>query len=280
MLRLLTDGAIDVPAGWDKEFDIKVIPINVHFGEKTYIQNVDMDLEAFYKEIGVNKNHPKTSQPSPHQFVEYIRNNYQKGETILAIHVTSKLSGTYASCVAAAEELKGEYNVIPFDSTVGSVGGAFMCRTAHRMAKAGKSVDEIVKKLEDVRGKTHILLTLDNLEFAKRSGRVGTLSATLASMLNVKPLARLQDGVIHTVDKVRTRKAAVARVVEMGREIVGDAPVAVAAVHAHDMESAKLLLEEAKKSLNVKESVFAELSVSLAINLGPGTVGLVLYPAE
>ena len=280
MLRLLTDGAIDVPAGWDKEFDIKVIPINIHFGEKTYIQNVDMDLAAFYKEIGVNKEHPKTSQPSPHQFVEYIRNNYQKGETILAIHVTSKLSGTYASCIAAAEELKGEYNVIPFDSAGGSVGGAFMCRTASKMAKAGRSVEEIVKHLEALREKTLILLTLDNLEYTKRSGRVGALSAALASVLNVKPIAKLQDGLLHMVEKVRTRKAAMMRVVEMAKEAVGDSPVVVAAVHARDMESAKMLLEETEKNLNVKESVFAELSISLAINLGPGTVGLVIYPAE
>jgi len=280
MLRLLTDGAIDVPAGWDKEFDIKIIPINIHFGEKTYIQNVDMDLNAFYKEIGTNKEHPKTSQPSPHQFVEYIRNNYQKGETILAIHVTSKLSGTYASCTAAAEELKGEYNLIPFDSMAGSVGGAFMCRTAYKMAKAGKSVEEIVKKLEAMRLKTQILLTLDNLEFAKRSGRVGTLKAALASVLNVKPIAKLQDGILEMVERARTRKAAITRVVEMGKEAAGDMPVFVAAVHAHDIESAKMLLEETKKSLNVKESEFAELSISLAINLGPGTVGLVIYPAE
>jgi DegV family protein with EDD domain len=280
MLRLLTDGAIDVPAGWDKEYDIKVIPINIHFGEKTYIQNVDMNLDAFYKEIGVNKNHPKTSQPSPHQFVEFIRANYQKGETILSIHVTSKLSGTYASCVAAAEELKGEYNVIPFDSMAGSVGGAFLCRTAYNMSKAGKGVEQIVKRLEEIRAQTHILLTLDNLEFSKRSGRVGALSAALASVLNVKPVVRLQDGLLHVVEKVRTRKAALSRVVEMGKEIVGEKPVSIAALHARDEESAKALLEEAKKSLNVKESVTAELSISLAINLGPGTVGLVLYPAE
>lgn len=280
MLRLLTDGAIDVPAGWDKDYDIKTIPINIHFGEKTYIQNVDMDLNAFYKEIGVNKNHPKTSQPSPHQFVEYIRNNFQKGETILSIHVTSKLSGTYASCMAAAEELKGEYNLIPFDSLVGSVGGAFMCRTASKMDRAGKSVDEIVKKLEAMREKTRVLLTLDNLEFAKRSGRVGTLKAALASVLNVKPIANLQEGILEMVERARTRKAALTRVVEMGKEMVGDAPVAVAAVHARDEASAKLLLEEARKGLNVKEHEIAELSISLAINLGPGTVGLVIYPAE
>ncbi|OQY83959.1 MAG: hypothetical protein B6D40_06325 [Anaerolineae bacterium UTCFX3] len=280
MLRVLTDGAIDIPEGWDKQYDIQLIPINIHFGEKTYIQNVDMDTDAFYREIEANKNHPKTSQPSPHQFAEFIRKTYPKGETIISIHVTSKLSGTYASCVAAAEELKGEYNVIPFDSMGGSVGGAFMCRTVHLMSKAGKSAEEIVKHLEALRDKTFIFLTLDNLEFAKRSGRIGALSAALASLLNVKPIARLQDGLLHMVEKVRTRKAALLRVVEMAAEVVGDSPVAVGAVHSRDLESARLLLAEAKQRLNVRESIFADLSISLAINLGPGTVGLVLYPAE
>ncbi len=280
MLRIVTDGAIDFPAGWERQFDIQVIPINIHFGEKTYIQNVDMDMVSFYKEIETNKEHPRTSQPSPHQFVEFYRNHFQKGETILSIHVTSKLSGTYASCVAAAEELKGEYNIIPFDSLAGSVGGAFLCRTARNLDAAGKSAAEIVKRLEAMRENLHILLTLDNLEFAKRSGRVGALSVALASLLNVKPIARLQDGLLHMVEKVRTRKAALTRVVEMAKELVGDSPLAVGVVHARDMESAKTLLEEAKKSLNVKEAEFAELSISLTINLGPGTVGLVLYPAE
>jgi DegV family protein with EDD domain len=280
MLRIMTDGAVDVPPAWEKEYDIQIIPINMHFGEKTFLQYVDMDFDAFYKEVGTNKNHPKTSQPSPHQFTEYFKKNYQKGDDILSIHVTSKLSGTYASCVIAAQELKGEYNVTPFDSASGTMGTAFMCRTARKMANAGKSVEEIVKHLETMRGRTHIVLTLDTLEFAKRSGRVGTLSAALASVLNVKPIARMQDGLVHMVEKVRTRKAALARVIEMGREIVGDQPVAIGIVHARDLESGKFLLEEAKKKLNVKESEMADLSVSLVINFGPGTVGLVLYPVE
>ncbi|MBI5933728.1 MAG: DegV family protein [Chloroflexi bacterium] len=280
MLRIVTDGAADIPAGWEKEFDIKIIPINIHFGEKTFIQYVDMDFDAFYKEIASNKNHPKTSQPSPHQFTEYYRNNFEKGETILSIHVTSKLSGTYASCVAAAEELKGEYNVIPFDSQGGSMGIAFLCRAARKMERAGKSADEIVKALESKRSQAHVILTLDTLEFAKRSGRVGTLSAALASVLNVKPIARLQDGLVHMIEKVRTRKAALSRVIELGKETFGDKPVSLGIVHARDIESGKALLEEARKTFNVKDEQMTDLSVSLAINFGPGTVGLVLYPAE
>lgn len=280
MLRIVTDGAADVPAGWEKEFDIKIVPINIHFGEKTYIQYVDMDFDGFYKEVSTNKVFPKTSQPSPHQFSEFYKKNYQKGETILSIHVTSKLSGTYASCVASAEELKSEYNIIPFDSLGGSLGIAFLCRTARLMERAGKSVDEIVKALEALRGKVHIFLTLDTLEFAKRSGRVGTLSAALASVLNVKPIARLQDGLVHMVEKVRTRKAALARVIEMGKEAFGNRPVFLGVVHARDLASGQSLLEDAKKAFNVKGAELTDLSISLAINFGPGTVGLVLVPVE
>jgi DegV family protein with EDD domain len=280
MLRIVTDGAADFPDGWEKEFDIKLIPINIHFGEKAYIQYVEMSVDDFYREIETNKNFPKTSQPSPHQFSEFYRNNFSKGETVLSIHVTSKLSGTYASCVASAEELKGEYNIIPFDSLGGSVGIAFMCRAARQMDRAGKSVSEIVQALEALRSQQLIILTLDTLEFAKRSGRVGTLSAALASVLNIKPIARLQDGFLHMVEKVRTRKAALARVVEMCKEASGTRLLSVGVVHARDPQSVDILMAEVKKHFNVKDVVTAELSIALAINLGPGTAGLVLFPAE
>lgn len=281
MMRIVTDGAVDIPSGWEKEFDIQVIPINVHFGEKTYIQNVDLDFDAFYKLVDDKTNvFPKTSQPSPHQFVEFYKKNFQPGETIFSIHITSKLSGTYASAVAAAEELKGTYNVITFDSLGGSMGTAFMCRTARQMERDGKSVDEIARHLESIRSKVFIILTLDTLEYARRSGRVGTLSASLASMLNLKPIALLKDGLVETVDKVRTRKAALARVISLGKELVGDKPVHLGVVHARDIESGKALMEEARKHFNVKSAELTDLSISLAINFGPGTVGLVLYPAE
>ena len=282
MLRIVTDGAVDLPSEWYKEYDIQRIPINVHFGEeKTFIQDVELDQDGFYKLVaGKTLPHPKTSQPSPHQFVEFYKKIAQPGDTILSIHITSKLSGTYASSVSAAEELKGTFNVVPVDTLCGTMGTAFMCRAARQMERAGKSVDEIVKFIEGVRGKTHVVLTLDTLEYARRSGRVGTLSAALASVLNVKPIAMLKDGIVDMVDRVRTRKAAIERVLDLAKENVGDAPVHVGVVHARDEETAKSLLDEAKKRLNVKESFMADLAISLVINFGPGTVGIVLYPAE
>jgi len=281
MLKIATDGSADLVPAWRKDFDIQVIPVNLHFGEKTYIQNVDLDFDGFYKLVDDKSNpFPKTSQPSPHQFVEFYKNNFKPGDTILSIHITSKLSGTYASAVSAAEELKGTYNIITFDSLGGSMGTGFMCRTARQMEREGKSVNEIVRYLESIRDQTHIILTLDTLEYARRSGRVGTFSAALASMLNVKPIARLQDGVVNMVEKVRTRKNALERLLSLGKEIVGDKPVHLGVMHARDIESGKTLLEEAKKRFNVKSAEMTDLSISLAINFGPGTVGLTLYPAE
>jgi DegV family protein with EDD domain len=280
MLRIVTDGAADLPTGWGEEFDIQIIPINIHFGEETYLQYIDIDLEGFYNKVGSRSVFPKTSQPSPHQFTEFYKTIAVEGDTILSIHVTSKLSGTYASAVSAAEELTGKYNIIPFDSGGGSLGIAFMCRAARQMERAGQNVEEIVRHLEAVREKVEIILTLDTLEYSRRSGRVGALSAALVSLLNVKPIVRLENGILSMVDKVRTRKASLERVLQMGKEVFGDHPVHLGVVHARDPESAESLMEEAKKRFNYSDTVQSDLSVSLAINLGPGTVGLVLYPAE
>jgi len=280
MLRIVTDSTADIPAEWEKEYDINVIPINIQFGEKTYLQNVDLDNEGFYKLVDESGKIPKTSQPSPHQFVEFYKKIAVKGDTILSVHVTSKLSGTYASAVLAAEEVKGTFKVLPVDSTVGSLGLGLMCREARKMDRAGKSVEQIVKYIEGIRERVRVFLTLDTLTYARMSGRVGTLSAALASVLNVKPIAVLKDGLVNMVEKVRTRKAALERVVEMAVEEFGKQPVYLGVIHARDLEAGNALMKEAKKRFNIKDVVLADLSISLAANFGPGTVGLALYPAE
>ena len=280
MLRIVTDGAADVLPEWAKEYGIDTIPVNILFGEKSYLQGVELDNEGFYKLVEESKRIPKTSQPSPHQFVEFYRKIAQKGDTILSIHITAKLSGTYASAVAAAEELKGEFNVVPVDSAVGSLGIGLMCREARKMERAGKSVDEIVKYIEGIKSKVRVILTLDTLEYAKMSGRVKALQAALASVLNVKPIAVLSDGVLNMAERVRTRKAALDRVIAMGKEEFGDQPIYLAVVHARDLKSGQALLNDAKSHFNAKETMISELSISIAANLGPGTVGLILYPTS
>lgn len=280
MLRIVTDGAGDIIPSWEKEYGIDVIPANILFGEKSYLQGVELDNEGFYKLVDESRKIPKTSQPTPHQFVEFYRRIAQKGDTILSIHVTAKLSGTYASSVAAAEEVKDDFKVIPVDSELGSLGIGILCREARKMERAGRSVDEIVKYVDDVKKRTRVILTLDTLEYAKMSGRVKTLQAALASVLNVKPIAVLRDGDLRMEERVRTRKAALERVVEMAKAEFGDKSVYLAVIHARDPKSGEGLLEEAKKHFNYKEALLGELGITVAANLGPGTVGLILVPTE
>ena len=281
MLRIVTDGAADMPFAWEQEYDIQVIPINIQFGEKTYLQYVDLDNAGFYRMVAETKTIPKTAQPSPHQFAAFYQKIADKGDTILSIHVTSKLSGTYASAVQAAEDVKDLFRVLPVDSMVGSVAIGIMCREARRMDRAGKSPDEIVKALEAVRGRVRAIFTLDTLEYAKMSGRVGAMQAALASLMNVKPIAILKDGVLNIAERVRTRKASTARIIALAEQEFGRTPLYLGVLQANDLPSGEALKAEACKHFNVVgEPVLTDLSISVAANLGPGTVGLVLYPVE
>jgi DegV family protein with EDD domain len=281
MLRIVTDGAADMPPAWEKEFDIQVIPINIRFGEKTFLQYVELDNAGFYRMVDETKTIPKTAQPSPHQFVEFYKKVAQPGDTILSMHITSKLSGTYTSAVLAAEEVKGTYNVMAMDSKVGSWGIGVMCRDARKMDRLGKTPEEIFKTMEDVRERIRIILTLDTLEYAKMSGRVGAMQAALASLMNVKPIAVLNEGVLAITEKVRTRKASINRIISLGEEAYGKNPVFLGVLQANDQAAGEALLEEARGHFEVVgDPVLSDLSISVAANLGPGTVGLVLYPAE
>jgi len=280
MLRIITDGAADMPLEWQKEFDIHIIPINIQFGDKTYLQNVDLDTEGFYRMVDETKKIPKTSQPSPHQFSEFYKKIAQPGDTILSIHVTSKLSGTFASAVAAGKELEGTFNVIPFDSATGSMAIGFMCRTARTIERAGKSLAEIMQQLEKMRQGNLIILTLDTLNYARMSGRVGTMQAALASVLNVKPIAELKDGILNMTEKVRTRKGSIERLLEIVEDRIGHKPVMMGILQARDPKSGQALLEQARARFNVSEIYMVDLAISLAANFGPGTLGIVAVPVE
>jgi DegV family protein with EDD domain len=280
MLHIVIDSAGDMPSGWAEEFDIRVIPINIHFGEQMFLQGIDLSNADFYRIADESGVVPKTSQPTPQQFIDFYHSIAHPGDKILSLHVTGKLSGTFASAEMAARELRGEFDVIPFDSGCGSAAMGYMAREARCMDRAGSTMDEILARWQTIRRNVQIILTLDTLEYARRSGRVKALQAALASLLNVKPIIILREGVLELGERVRTRRKALEYVVaEMARR-VGTAPLNVAVVHAQDPQAGEQLARTACKLLNCKEMIITELSIGVAANLGPGTVGVVAYPAE
>jgi DegV family protein with EDD domain len=280
MLRIVIDSAGDLPANWLNQYDIHVIPINIHFGNRMFLQGVDLSNADFYRladETGVI---PQTSQPSPQQFSDFYRKIAQPGDTILSMHVTSKLSGTFASCEVAAQELSNEYHIIPFDSACGSAGMGYMAREARLMERLGASLDLILERLKQIRSKMQIVLTLNTLEYARRSGRVKALQAALASLLNVKPVISLRDGILELGDRIRTRRKALEFVLEEVVRRQGVRLINAAVVHAQDPDVGDQLMEMVKKRLNINELIMTELSIGVAANLGPGTVGIVAYPVD
>jgi DegV family protein with EDD domain len=280
MLRIVIDSAGDLPADWLEQYDIHVIPINIHFGNRTFLQGIDLNNADFYRladETGVV---PQTSQPSPQQFKDFYRKIAQPGDTILSMHVTSKLSGTFSSCEAAAQELSNEFHIIPFDSACGSAGMGFMAREARLLERLGASLDIIQDRLRQIRSRMQIVLTLNTLEYARRSGRVKALQAALASLLNVKPVISLRDGILELGERIRTRRKALEFVLEEVVRRQGGQLINAAVVHAQDPDVGHQLMEMVRKRLNINELILTELSIGVAANLGPGTVGIVAYPVE
>ncbi len=280
MVHIVTDGAADFPSGWIERYRVQVIPINIQMGERTYLQGVEIDDEAFYRFVERERVIPKTAQPSPQQFVAFYRQVARPGEVIVSPHVSARLSGTYASALQAARELAGEIEVHPFDSGGGSAGLAFMCREARLLADAGATVQQILERLAWLREQIAIVLTLDTLEYARLSGRVRAAQAVAASLLRIKPIVELREGFLEMAGKVRTRARALEEVARRIKAKMGARPAHVAVVHARAPEAAQWLAQRVSQVMQVREVVTSRLSIAVTAHLGPGTVGLVAYPAE
>lgn len=280
MLIIVTDGAADMPDNWADKYKIEIIPINIHIHEKAFLQGVELSNEDFYQIVEQSGAIPKTSQPSPQQFIDFYHRIAVLGDTILSMHVTSKLSGTFESAQLAAKELQGKFNIIPFDSASGSAALGFMCKEARIMATAGASIEAILARMNFIRDNINIVFALETLEYAKMSGRVKTLQAALASLLNVKAIVVMHDGMLDMAEKVRTRQRSIDRVIERTRRIFGSNLVNVAVVHARDVDAGQSLLERVKDIFNCNELIMTDLSISVAANLGPGTIAIIAYPFE
>ena len=280
MLKIIVDGSADMPMGWPEKYQFNIIPIPIQIGDKTYYQGVDITSDQFYELVENPENQPKTAAPSPSKIKEMIEDLCDIGDTVLSINVSGKMSATFSMVTQAADELKDKINVIPFDSDAGSAVLALMAREARLREAAGDSLDDILDLLSKIKQRVMVVLTLDSLEFASRSGRVGKLKAVLTSFLKIKPIVTLKEGMLNVSDMVRTRKKSLDRIVEKVKAQYGEEPIKVAIVHSQDEETANVLREMLENMMNITETIITELSISVAANLGPKTVGIVALPDD
>ncbi len=275
-IAIITDTDTSLPLEGLSEYGIQQVPITIHFGEEVLdacSEITDYDLIERVNREGVL---PTTSAPSPGAFSEAYNKAFKDGfEEILCLTVSSGVSATYQAAVSAAE-LHPERKITVMDTESISMGQGFMVLEAAKLASQGKSVPEIIEAVEDLRDRTHLYAALDTLKFMALSGRVGHLTAEMASMLSIKPILTILDGKLDLLEKVRTRKKAWARVCELAAESLG----------ASEIQDIYLLHVAADEAVDKFEKVLREaipcpdfmpktgLTPGLSVHTGAGLVGV------
>jgi len=276
-VRIVTDSTCNLPQAILDQYAIPLVPVLVIFGRETYREGVDISLREFYQRVERTGEVPSASQPPPGAFAEVYARLAQEPCQILSIHLTGRLSGVLASA-RLATELVPQADVELFDSLSVSIGLGFQVLEAARMADAGASRAEIVARLEQIRDRLSIFLTPATLRYLQSSGRVGRLQGALAAVLNVKPIIRCHDGLLEVVEKVRTRKGSLDRLVELTEEALGRTdPVDVGIIHANAPEEAEELARRVRDGLNCRQVFVETLSLALGAHGGPGMIGIVAY---
>jgi len=279
-IRVVTDSTADLTPETAREHGIEVIPLSVIHGDATYLDRVDITPESFYRLLSESQDLPKTSQPTPHQFMEVFMRLVDKGYRVLAIHLSSNLSSTVETARAAASALlKDRVHVV--DSRFASYGLAFQALEAARMVRQGKALEEILKRLDYIRQKTELALTVGTLDYLYRGGRIGKATCLLSNLLSIKPVVRLEDGVVTAAGKARSTRQALSAIVQIMAERFRDEKVRVAVGHGRALEHARTLAGMLSDCLNIEEDpTIFEVGPVIGVHTGPGTVGAVVCPAS
>ncbi len=275
---IATDSTCDLPANVIKQYGIAIIPCYINFGEKSYLDNVEMTRSDFYAHLNNLNPFPKTSAPGMGQFIKFYDDLAHSGFTkIISIHIHTGLSAMANAARLAAEAVKtAQVTVIEIGQVALTLG--FLVAGAARAARQSKSVDEIVSLLHEKDKRTYLFAALDTLEFLKHSGRVPSLVADLADILKIKPVLQLHLGVI-SMDKIRTASQSLEWLIERVKRF--GALEELGMVHTHASEKARAFLEKVKESLVFKGEIWIEEATPvLGVHVGPGAVGLACVVAN
>lgn len=277
-IKIVTDSTSDLSPAMAEQYDIEVIPLTVTVAGQSYRDGIDITPDQFYPLLTTAKELPKTSQPSPGDFAKVFEAWINRGYQVLSIHLSSGLSNTVQSAAMAAERLNPDL-VRVVDSKFLSFGLAFQAMEAAAMAAAGHSLQEIVERLKTVRERMELVFSLDTLHYLEKGGRIGKVSALLGSLLNIKPLIRVDDGIYVPFGKTRSQSQALERFVQFMQEKVGSQPVRVAVGHGRALQAAQRLKEMVERSLHITGDVtLFEVGPVIGVHTGPGTIGAAFYP--
>lgn len=280
---IVTDSTSDIPEELVSKYDIHVVPLRLMFGEETFQDGVDISAEVFYKRLVQSEQLPTTSQASPADYMQVYENimTLHPGSPIISIHISSGLSGTYQSAVLAKSLMEDPPEITVVDSKSASYGFGLLVVQAARLAAEGKSADEILASIEQMRQQRKLYFLVDTLEYLQKGGRIGKAAAIIGNLLNIKPILSIdEDGIIYAVEKVRGRKKAITRMIERFQEDLGGIRnINVAVGHTADPASADPVLEELSRHYSLEEVVLTNVGPVVGSHVGPGTLAVFIWPA-
>ena len=275
-IAIVTDSTAYIPQEFINQYDIKDAASYSIWdgGKEIYRDGLEMTPTEFYARLQESTDIPSTSQATVADFDEIFKPLVAEGRPIVAIHVSPKLSGTMQSATLAKENYPGAKIELVNSMSV-SMELGFQVLAAARAAKAGKSYEEVVEIAREAQKSTGVYFVVDTLEYLHRNGRIGGASRLLGTALSMKPLLFIDDGQVEPLEKVRSKKKAKARLLDIvGEKLEGKQNVRIAVLHAATEEEAFELLREAEERFNPVEAVMADVSPAVGANVGPGTVGL------
>lgn len=275
-VKIVTDSTADLSNIDIEKYDIEVVPLSIHFSGKTYIDRIDITPEEFMEKMKVEEELPKSSQPPAGVFLKLYDSLDEQGYEIISIHMTGGMSGTVQSAETAASMSKAKVTVL--DSRFISRALSFQVLEAAKMAQNGSSVAEIVERIDVIRRNTRLLVFVDTLENLSKGGRIGKGKALIGSLLNIKPIAALEDGVYTPIGKVRNQTQAARFLARhLAEDIKGKMIKGVEIAHAEGMELAQKV-KRAIKELTGYDGVHITFTTPIiSTHTGPGAIGLMYY---
>ncbi len=276
-VMIVTDSTAYIPHDVIAGLPVKIVPLQLIWGDEQFRDGVDIQPSAFYERLQTAEIMPSTSQTTPGTFIDMYQELVAQKYEIFSLHISAKLSGTIDSAIQAKELLHLEKIEI-FDSEASGMALGFQVLAVARAAANGASLKECLQIAKKARDHTGILFAVRTLEFLHRGGRIGGAAAFVGTMFNLKPILELRDGKIESIDKVRTMSKALDRVVELlMAKVEGQYPVRVSVQHANAYAEAELLLEKIKEKFpngKISETMISEVSPVIGTHTGPGLLGI------
>ena len=277
-IRIITDSTSDIPLESQQSLGIDIVPLSVIIDGKKYTDGVDLKKEQFYRLLAKSTTLPTTSQVNPDGFLGLFQQYADAGDDVVAILISSKLSGTYQSAVIA-KEMAGSDRILVLDSKSATFGLALLVYEAIRMRDEDASVAEIYDHLMALRDNITFCAGVDTLKYLKMGGRLSSSAAIIGGMLHIKPLVSIMDGEVKAVGKVRGQKAVLTHLAELLKRHPPDTRYPLVFGHTQ----APALLEELLglvSGIPAGPTYICEIGCVIATHSGPGCIGFAYIPRQ